>query len=445
MEYQVMLVKQEQVSPCEVELEVQIELEKIDSAWDATYKELGRDTTVPGFRKGKAPRVVLEQFLDRETVKDRVANNLIRGAYPEALEESKLEPFALADVELVKFDDGEPLVFKAKVPLSPQVEIADYKGLEVERAEPNVTEETVEAEIRGLLERHAEFIPITDRPVQTGDVINAEMKDNSKPEEAARPSRVEVGSNLPDFDKAVVGMSIDEEKVIDITYPDEFPDEELRGKTLSLQIKVLDIQEKKLPEMNDEWVKENFAPKQVEGQDPPNEIVDTVEKLRAKWKSLLEEMQRTQAESDMREKLVDMVVAKATVNFPEVMVEDAVDDRVEHLVEELKSRKLTMEAYLKHVNKSYEELRAEYAEESRLVLMRALTLREIREKENIEVTDEDFKAQIEEMAKERNVPVESMTAYVEKTQAEDTVRRNVLHKKVVDFLVNASNIKNTAR
>jgi trigger factor len=450
-----MLVKQEQLNACEVELEIQVDAEKVQSAVDDIYSELGKRVNIPGFRKGKAPRAILEQFLDRDEVKERAANRLIRGAYPEALDESKLEPYAPADVELVRMEVGEPMVFKAKVPLPPKVELGEYVGLEIERRVPEVKDEHVDAEINRMLERRAEYPLVTDRPVQEGDVLAVEITDETNPAQGPRRQVAEVGTNLADFDNGVVGMRTGEEKVIDITYPDDHGDEELRGKTVPLRVKILEINEKRLPELTDEWVKATFEPEPEEPQesteaDAPGETeledekLDTVEKLRARVRASMEKAALDVADEAVRESVVQKVVEGAEVCFPDVMLEEAVDSRVENLSENLKKRRVTLDNYLNYIGETMGDLRRRYAEESREALKTILVLREILHRENIEVKEEDINAEIEEMAAEQGVPVATMNAYLDRTDGRERLYNRVARKKVVDFLVHASNITNVS-
>ncbi len=437
-----MLVKQEQVSPCEVHLEIEIAADKVKSALDDTYIELGKSANIPGFRKGKAPRAILEQFLDTEKVKDRAVDKLVKKAYPEALEESKIEPFAPADAEMVKMEVGEPMVFKAKVPLPPVVELGEYVGLEIERKLPPVEDEHVQHEIDQMLDRRAEYTQITDRPVKEGDVILFEMKNDQKPDEEPKRNVAEIGKNLPDFDKGVVGMNVDEEKIIEVSYPEDYHEEELKGNTVPIRTKVIEINEKHLPELTDEWVKANFVGEQEEGAEPDPDAVDSKDKLYAKMREALDKSAHDIAEEDVRNEIIQQVVANSKVCIPEVMIEDGVAERMERMQADLKKRKATIDDYLAHTGQSYEELYKIFAEESKKVIETTLVFREIMDKENIKVEDEDVEAEISAMASQQGVPAETIKAYMDKTDGGDMIKNRVLRKKIVDFLVHASNIKN---
>lgn len=436
-----MQVTQEQTNPCEVDLRIEIEAEKVNSAVDESYKELSKVTKVPGFRPGKAPRAVLERFVGEDRVKDHAADKLIQLAYCDALKEASIEPWAPADVKLVEFEIGKPLIFTAKVPLAPKVELGEYVGLEIKRSVEPVTDEMVDAQIKEMLERQAKFEPVTDREARAGDTAVIEMKDEDAPDEEPKRQVAVIGENLPDFDNGLTGMKIDDEKVIAVTYPEDFQAEELQAKTKSLSIKLIELYERTLPELDDEWVKSAFAPQVEEGAEPPADAVDSVEKLRSRIRQGMEKSAQAVADAGVRDEIVDKIIKGSKIDFPEVMVTERVDERISELLEELKKRKLNLDDYLKHVGKNLEELRAEYGEESKQGLSANLAIYEVVEKESIKVEDSDVEDEIKSMAESRSVPVESVKAYLESTEGLASIRYRLLRKKVLDFLVAASNIK----
>lgn len=437
-----MQVAQEQVGPCEVDLRIEIDADEVESAIDESYRELAKHAKIPGFRPGKAPREIVERFIGEERVKDRAADKLIQPAYSEALKQTDIDPWAPADVELVEFERGKPLVFKAKVPLAPKVELGEYVGLEIERKLQKVTDEMVEQEIKDLLERAARLEPVTDRPAQSGDTVVVDMTDEDKPGEEPNRQVATIGQNLPDFDNGLTGMSVGEEKSIQITYPDDHQAEELRGTSRTFRVKLAEIYERKLPELTDEWVKENFGAKVAEGEQPPADDVDTVDKLRAKIRQVLEKSAASAADAEVRDKIVEKLVENSKIDFPEVMVTERVDERLNETIEALKKRKVTLDDYLKHLGKSLEELRAEFAEDAKEALRANLAIYEVVEKENIKVEDADVEAEVKAVAEARNVPVESIKAYLDSTGGLTGIRYRLLRKKALDFLVAASNIKN---
>jgi trigger factor len=268
------------------------------------------------------------------------------------------------------------------------------------------------------------------------------MKNENKPDEEPKRNVAEIGKNLPDFDKGVLGMHLDEEKIIEVSYPEDYHEEELKGSTVPVRAKVIEINEKHLPELNDEWVKAIFVGEQEEDAESNPDAVDTTDKLHAKIREALEKSAHDIAEEDVRNKIIQQVVANSKVSIPEVMIHEAVEERFERLQEDIKKNKATLDDYLKYMDQSFEELYKVYAEESKRVLETMLVFREIMEKENIKVEDEDVEAEISAMATQQGVPVETIKAYMDSTDGGDIIINRVLRKKIVDFLVHASNIIN---
>ncbi len=440
-----MQVTQEQISPCEIGLRIEVDADKVNAAVDETYREFSKHTKIPGFRPGKAPRAIVERFVGEEHVKEHAADILIQPAYSEALKEANIDPWAPADVEVVEFELGGAFIFNAKVPLAPKIELGSYSGLEIERKLDKVTDETVDKEINGFIERAATFDQITDRPVKENDTIVIDVKDADEPDAEPKRQVTVVGENVPDFDKGIVGMNIGDEKNIEITYPEDHPAEDLRGKTKSFGVKLVEINERKLPELTDEWVKENFSAPSAEGEEPSADAIDTVDKLRAKMRQAIEKSAENSADNEVREKIIDAIVENSKIDFPEVMVREQVNERLNEMMEELKKRQLTLDDYLKHLGKNLEELRAEFAEDSAKALRANLVVHEIVEKESIKVEDSDVDDEIKSMSESRGVPVESIRAYLDSTDGLTNIRYRLLRKKTLDFLVAASNIKNVGQ
>jgi len=434
-----MLVKQEQLNPCEVELHIEVEVEKVSAAIDTAYLEIGKNVAIQGFRKGKAPMAILKQRVDQDRAKDEAADLLLQTGYMEALEESKLEPFARADVDIVSFEIGQPMTFRAKVPLAPTVELGKYKQLAIERQVVKISDEDVDEELLKLRRRHASYPEITERPAQTGDVVRVEARPDNEPEDQPKSGVAKIGENLPELDEALVGMNAGDVKVVDITYPDDYEAEEVRGKTVAMRIELMEIHEERLPDLTDEWVKEELPAPGLGARDA--DVVDTVDKLREAVRRVMEQASIDAARADVENQILHQVVVGSEVCFPQVLVDQEVDKDVEELLENLKKRKLTMEDYLKYREVSPEQLRGEFEERARRDLKTRLVLREIVDKEQIKVEEENIEAELAQMAEANHVPVETIRAYVERTNGISSVRNRILMQKVMDFLVESSNIK----
>lgn len=439
-----MQVTQEQITPCEIELQIELEAAELETAYEKTFREAARKVTVPGFRKGKAPRPMIEKYLDLDKVLGVAADELLRPAYAKALEEHSIQPFAPADVEIIQAEIGQPLVFKARVPLAPKVELGDYVGLEVERKVIPVTDEHVEEEVQRLIRRHAEYPEITDRPAAHGDIAVVETKDESNEDADSQRDVARIGENYPEFDAALIGMSIGEEKVVDIRYAEDHQSEELRGKTTPFRTTLVELREEKLPDLTDEWVRQVFVGEVPDGEQAPPDAVDTVEKLRQRIRGAIEKASKESSDEQVREDLLQKVIENSTVCFPFSMVEERVAKRFEALASELKSRQVTLEDFLEKTGRTLEQIRDDYEASVRRSLTSALVVGEIVARQGLTVEEDDMDAEIAAIAAAKHTTTASIRALLDSTGDEDALRNRILFKKAIDFLVHASNIKNVS-
>lgn len=425
-----MLKTKEQLAPCKVELNIEVEPETVTNAFETAFKQLAKYVAIPGFRKGKAPKQLLEKYLDEEELKERAAREMIPGAYEDALKESGVDAWDLPSVEVVQIEREQPFVFKAIVPLTPKVELGPYTKLKVDRMAVVVTDADVDTRLTEVLERGASLETVTGRPVQKDDVVQLEMQRHDGEDAQPFTQMVQAGANLESFDSGLIGMVEGEEKDIDLVYPEDHPDKELTGKTIKLKAKVLEIKERKLPELTDEYAKKAGF--------------ESMEELR---KSMLERMQRAAedvADRQMESQLIFQVIEKSQIDFPDEMKEQEAEERFKDLMGRLAEAKIELADYLREIGQTYEQLRAEIDTNSARDIKTNLALYEIAKRENITVTQEDIDAEVEQLAAERNVPKASMQAYVDRTEGSARVSSRLLRKKILDFLVQSSNIKNVA-
>ncbi|MBI2844373.1 MAG: trigger factor [Armatimonadetes bacterium] len=428
------IIQQEQTKPCEILLEIEVEQEEVSKAFDKAYKEIGRKTAPPGFRKGKAPRAVLERYVSQERVKETAVSHLIVSAYEQALKEAGVEPFAKADFEVLHIADAEPFKFKATVPLAPTVELGQYVGIEIEKLVPHISEEDVQSEIEGIMERSAEVVNVEGRPVQKGDLIIVLMVEEDK---EPRETVVEAGKNLPSFDEGLIGMSVGETKSIEVVYPEDHEDKDLAGSKFRVVVTIRDIKERRVPELTDEFVR-GIAEKS-------REEFQTVEELRDLIRTRLESAVTEIADRQVQAGIIDKLVDSSNVCFPDVVLEHEVERRLDNLILELKAKETTLDEYLRDTGRSFEQIRSQIESSAGRDIKIALVIEEIAKRENIKVTEEDLDAEIAGMAERSGVPKESLQAYLDKTGGKTSAEKRVLRRKVLDFLVHASNIKNVGR
>ncbi|MDO8681885.1 MAG: trigger factor [Armatimonadota bacterium] len=426
------LKAKEQLEPCKVELNIEVEAGQVAEAINDAYRHLAKRVSIPGFRKGKAPRAILERYIDEGEVKDEAARSLIPPAYAQAITEAEIDPYDFPDVEVVQMEAEQPFVFKATVPLAPKVELGEYTGLTIERMAHVVSDEDVERQINDVRERAAKLEDVTGRPVQKDDVVAVEMQRVDELAEDSKPftQTVQAGANLPEFDEKLIGMSIDEEGVIDIGYPEDFEDTELAGKTIQIKTKVLGIKERKIPELTDELAKSLGK--------------ESVEELKATMRSGMEDAAANVANRQVESQLIWQIVEKSDIHFPEAMLEHEAQHRLQDLLQRLQEAKIDLTDYLKEMDKSFDQLQDELRSNAERDIKVNLAVFEVAAREKIAVTDEDVEAEIERLANERKVAKASMEAYLDRTEGKSRLSSQILRKKTLVFLVESSNIKDIA-
>jgi len=425
-----MQVKVEQQGPCEVELNVEVPVEQVNSTRDKVFKEIGEHTTVPGFRRGKAPRGMLERHLSPESVRRHLLDELLGDAYMAALEEAKIEPFSDPEVEIVQLEKEQPFIFKAKVPLPPKIELGEYKGIEVERPTVVVTDEDVEAELKYLRETRCSVEPVEDRPVESGDVASAELKATVEGEEPGEPSkvRIRVRANVPEFDENIIGMSLDEEKSFTVDYPSDTPDDTVAGKKVDYTVKVERIHKLKLPEVDDEFAQSLGDYK-------------TVDDLKEEIRSRMTEARGTSADNEVENKIIEQIVARSTVSFPDVIVKSRVAHELEHLREDLEKENRSFKQYLEQIGKTREEFMDELTQGISRRVTVGLVLGELAKTESLAVTDEEVDARIDSMVEESKTTREAVEAYLEPRGGRESLANALLDEKITDFIKSVSKIK----
>ncbi|MDK2820994.1 MAG: trigger factor [Clostridia bacterium] len=414
----------------EVILEIEVEASKVQKAINQAYSRLAKQVNIPGFRKGKVPRFILERHISKEHIYNEVAENVIPPAYEEAIVKNKVEPINRPEIEILKIEEGQPLSFKAKVEVKPEIDLSKvkYTGVEVECPEVNVTEEDIDAYLKDLQQRYAELKVIEDEPAKVGDILTIDFKGTvdgkAYPGMEGENYPLELGSDtfIPNFGEQLVGAKADEERTVIVTFPTDYHEKELAGKEAVFEVKIHNIKRKELAPLDDEFAKDVSE-------------CETLEELRKDIRSRLEERQKNEINSARREKVVDKIVETAEVEVPEVMVERQIESRLRQLENTLRAQRLDIDKFLEKTGKSMEELKNDFRPQAEKDIKTQLILEAIAKAENIEVTQEDLDKEIANMAKMLN-------------QDTDEIRKNlgdlsyfkydIMIKKTIDFLVDAS-------
>lgn len=430
-----MQVTKEPLEPCQVALTIEVEADKVTHAVDRAYREYAKYVTVPGFRKGKAPLNFVRQRVPESDVRQRAAELLVEPAYNDALKQEEVEPYAPPKLELVQLDLSEkPFIFKAIVPLAPQVELGAYTGLEVERKKFILTDEDVDKQIERMRERAADY-PQVERPVEKGDLVIGDVAANVevRPEAATpRPTMIEVGAegNIPGFDDQLIGLSAGDEKRFTLAYPPDYPEEDLAGEEAEFTVSIKEVRAREVPALDDE-----LAKKITNGK---------IESLEALTGSIRGDMERSLVDSADRQvesDLVDQIVTQSAIKYPPVLVDSEVEDDAKQLMSRLEQEKISLDDYLARLGKTREQIMADFQDAAQKRIEIGLVLGEIAEKENLAVASEDVDAAIAAQAEQQHTSPPAMRAMLEANGAMATVTNRAQTKKVLDFLRASAIIK----
>lgn len=423
-----MPVTTEQIDPCKVALTITVEPDKFKAARDKAYNEFARNVQIPGFRRGKVPPHLVRTYVDKDRVSQRALEIVVGPAYTEALAEAQVEPFGNLEpeFEMVEMTDDGPLVFKATVPLRPVITLGPYKGLEVERRIISIADEDVDKQIEEVLTRNADYPQITDRAVETGDVILADIAvtvlGDEEDSSESRAAVIEVGKNIGDFDAGLVGMEIGETKNIDATYPEEFADERLRGKSVVFTVTVNEIRQKLLPTLDEAFVQK------------VHQTAKTPDEFRTAVHEGLEKAAQEMADNQLEFDLVHKVVGNSQIHFPDALLRLEARADYNRLSEFLKERKMSYEEYLENEGLTQQEFEMSVINQAAARIRNSLALSEVARAEELTVEDADVDRAIEERAERSKVSPAAMRAFVEKNEQLAQIRDQALTEKILNFL-----------
>jgi trigger factor len=410
-------------------LTVEVDAEKVNEGLDAAFKKVVKQVNVPGFRKGKVPRALFEKRFGVEVLYQDALDILLPEAYAKAIEEAGIEPVDRPEIDIEQMEKGKSLIFTAKVTVKPEVKLGEYKGLEVEKMDTTVTDEDVENELKRLQERHAELVVKEDGKIENGDTavidfegfVNGEAFEGGKGENYS----LEIGSGtfIPGFEEQLVGLEAGAEKEIEVTFPEEYHAEELAGKPATFKIKVHEIKAKQLPALDDEFAKD------------VDEEVETLDELKAKIKQRLEEAKKNEAETTLRNTLVEKAAENAEIDIPEVMVKNETDRMLKEFEQRLQMQGLNLELYYQFSGQDEAALREQMKEDAEKRVRVSLTLEAIAKAENIEATEEDVNKELEEMSNMYGIEVENLKKMLGSLEG---IKEDLKLRKAIDFLVENS-------
>ena len=409
----------------EVRLTITVSAADFEDAMNKAYLKARKSINIPGFRKGKAPRKVIENFYSEAVFYEDAFDLVFPKAYDDAIVETGIYPVDRPSVDVTTIGGGEDLVFTCDVTVKPEVKLGSYKGIEATRPEYNVTDDDVADELKKDQERVARWITVEDRAVENGDRITLDYAGFCDGEQfpggTATDQTLEVGSGrfIPGFEEQLVGMKLEEEGTVNVTFPAEYHAPDLAGKDAIFNVKIHKIEVKELPEMDDEFAKDVSD-------------CDTLEDYKAKIRERLEKTAETRAKNELDEQLVNAVVEASEVEIPECMVNSQLDYMLQEMEYRMMYQGISMEDYTRMTGQTRESIREENREEAGKIVKRQLVLEALQKDAGLEVSDEELDAEIAKMATETRT-VEDIKKTLRDSDY-DYLKGNVLLEKTLQLL-----------
>ena len=416
----------------EVKFEITVEAEKFDEAIKKVYFKSAKYFNIPGFRKGKAPMQIVEKYYGKEIFYEDAFNEVAQEALEEAVAENKVEVVSRPEVDIKQIEKGKDLIFTVVMQTKPEAELGKYKGIEIPKIEYNVSDEDINHELGHMQEHNSRLISVDDRAVEKGDIATIDFEGfaDDKAFEGGKAENydIELGSNtfIPGFEDQIVGMKIDEEKDVNVKFPDEYFSKELAGKDAIFKVKLHEIKKKELPKLDDEFAKDVSE-------------FDTLDELKADIKTKLEKQNADKEKYETEEAVVKALCENVKVDIPSGMVETEVDRMLNDFKQRLSYQGLKLDQYLKMLGKTEDEMRKEYEPQAIEGIKSRLAIEAVIKVEKIEATDKEIEDKMKEMAK--NYGKENDEEFLKNENVRNYIKEGLESEKAIDFLIKNAKMK----
>jgi trigger factor len=427
-----MKVTAEKVDAHKIVLELEVPQPEVAKAVDRAYHKLAAKVNIPGFRKGKAPRKILEMRLGKQALMDEAFEMLATPAYAKALDEQKIEPVTRPEIEVVTFEEDKPLVFKATVTAKPEIELGEYKGLKVAKPAVTVSGEEVSKQLANLQNRHAKMVVVEDAALAKGDfaIIDFEGSIDGVPfkggEGKGYPLELGSGSFIPGFEDQLVGAKAGEERTVKVSFPADYSVAELAGKEAEFKVKVNDVKRKEVPALDDDFAKE------------VGDQFNSLEELKADIENKLKQAAEDKADREFRTNAIKAAADNCTVDIPAVMVESEIDNMLREMDVNFQNRGLSLAKYLEATKTDIAKLRADYREAAAASVKTDLMLEAIAKAEQVEATPEDLDGEVAAMAAGYRAPVEEVKKIILAEGRLEALARSVVRKKTAQLVIDSA-------
>ena len=415
----------------ELKLEFIIEAEKFENAMKDVYKKNAKYFTIPGFRRGKAPYNIVEKQYGKEIFYEDAFNEVVPPVYDEEIKNNNIEAVSRPDIEIKQMEKGKDLIFTAVVQIKPEVELGKYKGIEIKKIDYNVSDKDIEDELNKMAEKNSRLVSVEDRAVKKDDiaVIDFEGFVDDKPFDGGKAENYEltIGSNtfIPGFEDQIIGMKIDEEKEIDVKFPDEYFSKDLSGKDAKFKVKLHEIKVKELPKIDDEFAKDVSE-------------FETLSELKNNIKEKFEKNNEEKQKSETEDEAIKAVCDNVNIDIPSGMIDTEIDRMLEDMEGRLRYQGIGLDQYLQIIGKTKDEMRKEYEETAKESVKSRLVLEKIAEKEKIVPEEKQIKEKLDEFAKAYNRTEEELR---ENKELVDFIERNLKIQNTIKFIVDNAKIK----
>lgn len=414
----------------EVKLTFTVEAEKFDEGMKKVYAKTAKYFSIPGFRKGKAPMSLIEKTYGSSIFYEDTFNEIVPEIYENELKANNIDAVSRPEIEITQMEKGKDLIFTAVVQTKPKVKLGKYKGIELEKNDVSVMAADVKKELDRMAEKNSRLVTVEDRAVKNKDiaVIDFEGFVDGVAFEGGKAEKheLEIGSKtfIPGFEDQVIGMKINEEKDINVKFPEEYFSKELAGKDATFKVKLHEIKVKELPTIDDEFAKDVSE-------------FDTLKELKASIKEKLVEEKKNQAKYQLEEAAIKTVSDNTTIDIPSGMIENEIDNILKEIDGRLAYQGLNLEQYLKMLNKSEDDMRKEYESQAAESVKTRLVLEAIVKAEKIEATDAEIEEKIKEMAANYGKKEEDL---LNNENLKDYLKNNITTEKAIQFIVDNAKI-----
>ncbi len=430
-----MSVQVENLEKNMVKLTIEVPAEELEKAIDAAYKKQKNQISIPGFRKGKVPRAMVEKMYGVEVFYEDAANTLMQQNYPSAVEESGVDIVSRPSIDVVQIEKGKPFIYTAEVAVRPEVTLGKYMGVTVTKIDTSVSDDEVAEALEQQRNNNARTISVTDRPVAVGDtaVIDFEGFVDGVAFEGGKGENhpLEIGSHtfIDNFEDQLVGKNAGDEVEVNVTFPEQYQAADLAGKPATFKVKINEIKAKELPEIDDEFAQDVSE-------------FDTLAEYKESLKKNLEEKKENEAKRTKEDEAVQKIIDKSKMDIPEAMIDTQCETMIEEFAQRIAQSGLSMDQYLQFSGLTVDGLKEQVRPEALSRIQASLVLEQIAKDENIEVSDDDVNAEIEKMAASYGMEADKLKEYMGDAEKE-SMKKDLAINKAVELVM--SNVKERAK